>query len=133
MQSFLLHAPRTDIISANKEGIVSLSGENSSPLSNPRLPDRHIPGYLAIHLLGLSAGTLILPPSPKFFRRRQKAALRRDTDTWDTLGIARQNDKTATELCSYTVVWWVLLGATNLLGVGDVSRRMVCLFLYLYI
>ncbi|KAF8221827.1 GWT1-domain-containing protein [Tricholoma matsutake] len=106
MQSFVLQTPRTGIISANKEGIASLSG------------------YLAIHLLGLSTGTLILPPSPKFFRRRQKAALRRNSDARDTLGVARQNDKTATELCSYTVVWWVFFGVTHLLGLGNVSRRM---------
>ena len=39
-------------------------------------------GYLAIQLLGLSVGTIILPPFPSFFRRRQKvlANKRRNTD-----------------------------------------------------
>jgi len=108
LESFVLHAPRTDLISANKEGLVSLTG------------------YLSIHLLGLSAGTLILPPSPNFFRRRLKGVpdSQGNTDTRETLSGPRQNDKTATELCSYSVVWWVLLGIPKLLGGSDVSRRM---------
>jgi GWT1 len=104
--------------------IISLSSHPFTTYTSSTL------GYLAIHLLGLSTGTLLLPPSPKFFRRRLKAALRRDSDARDTLGVARQNDKTATELCSYTVVWWALLGATYLFGMGDVSRRMVRSFIF---
>ena len=39
--------------------------------------------------------------------------------------VRRENDKTATELCSYAVLWWVLLGALRLADVGGgVSRRM---------
>jgi hypothetical protein len=103
---------------------------------------------MAIHLLGLSTGTILLPRSPSYFRRRQLAPLPRkinnaDTDTDNdsdsddvnhkvfpkTKGNAkpqRQNDKTAIELCSYAVVWWVLMGLTRVLGIGEgVSRRMV--------
>lgn len=122
LESYILSAPRTSIISANKEGIVSL------------------PGYLAIHLLGLSAGTLVLPPSPSFFRRRQQAladkltkrrisdaGLKPDKDL-DLAG-PRQTGKTATELCSYSIVWWSFLGLTKLANFkgqwGGVSRRMV--------
>lgn len=110
-------------------------------------------GYFAIHLLGLSTGTLVLAPSPSYFRRRQQQLAQQkangnipvrrrpsasDSDTDDDVPTApsssepsshvelrRENDKTATELCSYAVLWWVLLGALKLFGVGgDVSRRM---------
>lgn len=107
-------------------------------------------GYLAIHLLGLSTGTMLLPPTPSHFRRQQRAQLVRknsnaDTDTDNDsesddvnekvfpktkskAGLQRQNDKTAIELCSYAVVWWVLMGLTRVMGVSDgVSRRMVCI------
>ena len=39
--------------------------------------------------------------------------------------VRRENDKTATELCSYAVLWWVFLGVLRLANVGGgVSRRM---------
>jgi phosphatidylinositol glycan class W len=92
-------------------------------------------GYLAIHLLGLSTGTIILPTSPSYFRRQQKvrqyANQRRQGDQDSRpdnqkIGIPRQNDKTATELASYAMIWWSLLGFTRILGVGGgFSRRMV--------
>jgi glucosaminylphosphatidylinositol acyltransferase len=87
-----------------------------------------MPGYLAIHLLGLSSGILILPPTPSFFRRQQQAEKRpKKADHTVPLSSPRENDKTAVELFSYTAIWWTLLGLTNLIGVGGgVSRRMVC-------
>ncbi|KAF5384964.1 hypothetical protein D9615_001166 [Tricholomella constricta] len=114
MQDFVLKAPRAGLISANKEGIISLSG------------------YLAVHLLGLSIGTIILPPSPKYFRRSLKiqGRQRRNSNASDkriTLAEPRENDRTAIELCSYTAVWWTLLGLLTFFGIGGdgVSRRMV--------
>ncbi|KAF9044961.1 GPI-anchored wall transfer protein 1 [Panaeolus papilionaceus] len=124
LKDYVLHAPRSSVISANKEGIVSLLG------------------YFAVQLLGLSAGTLVLPPTPSFFRRRQKALsskqnkkLDRDGDSRDEdddLAAPRKVGKTATELCSYTILWWTLLGLTRLIGIdgkwgsyGGISRRMV--------
>ncbi|KAG5639550.1 hypothetical protein H0H81_012221 [Sphagnurus paluster] len=117
---FVLNAPRTGPISANKEGIFSLLG------------------YFAIHLLGLSAGTIILPSSPKYFSRSLKnhARPRRNSNAGNAanvnekriaLGGPRENDHTAIELCSYTMIWWTLLGVSRLFGIGgeDVSRRMV--------
>ena len=106
------------------------------------------PGYLAIHLIGLSAGTLLLPPSPSYFRRVQaqlrlssSATLRTDTsdpgyDSSDDdtpsrrrstrVQQRRENDKTATELCSYAAVWWTMFGLVSYLHTGgDVSRRVV--------
>jgi glucosaminylphosphatidylinositol acyltransferase len=92
---------------------------------------------MAIHLLGLSTGTLILPPTPSYFRRMQQAHAKShsrdrsggsETDNagTPTTSLHRQNDKTATELFSYAVVWWALMGLTALLGIGGgVSRRMV--------
>jgi phosphatidylinositol glycan class W len=103
---------------------------------------------VAIHLLGLSTGSILLPPTPSYFRRRQRIPLplknaNADTDTdndsdsddvnrkvfpksQSKAGPQRQNDKTAIELCSYAVVWWVLMGLTQVIGIGEgVSRRMV--------
>ncbi|PVF95049.1 hypothetical protein CPB86DRAFT_788429 [Serendipita vermifera] len=51
LQDWALYASRTDFITHNKEGITS------------------IPGYLSIHLLGLSIGLLIFPATPSHFRR----------------------------------------------------------------
>ncbi|KAG5645357.1 hypothetical protein DXG03_006419 [Asterophora parasitica] len=121
MHDFVLNAPRVGLLSANKEGLVSLLG------------------YLAIHLLGLSTGTLILPPTPKYFKRSLKAPgrPRRDSNAnskekpelkeKNTLSAPRENDRTATELCSYTMVWWALLGLLRFFGVGGegISRRLV--------
>ncbi|KAK7680315.1 hypothetical protein QCA50_016555 [Cerrena zonata] len=59
LASYVFNAPRSTLISANKEGLVSLIG------------------YLAIHLLGLSTGTLVLPPSPSYFRRQQELLIQR--------------------------------------------------------
>ncbi|KAI0292219.1 GWT1-domain-containing protein [Multifurca ochricompacta] len=109
--SYVLNAPRETFISANKEGIVSLTG------------------YLAIHLLGLSIGTLILPHSPSYFRRQQAAARRwhngdeyafTNLDTKQALSVHthRENDRTATELFSYAVIYWMLFGISRYLHIG---------------
>lgn len=117
-REFVLFAPRTDLLSANKEGIVSLFG------------------YLALHLLGLSTGTMILPPSPSYFRRQQletlKVRSRRDSNAGltETSGtnIRREDDKTATELAAYAILWWTFLGLSSFLdSVAGVSRRLVSL------
>jgi phosphatidylinositol glycan class W len=83
-------------------------------------------GYLSIHLLGLSIGTLILPPSPNFFRR-----LLTGRSTPAELGASRQNDKGAIELASYAIVWWALLAVASLLRVDEgVSRQTVGPFFF---
>ncbi|KAI0249277.1 GWT1-domain-containing protein [Lactifluus subvellereus] len=121
--SYVLNAPRQTLISANKEGLISLTG------------------YLAIHLLGLSTGTLVLPHSPSYFRRQQAAARRRrdsngnartDPTTTTTqqrvsMPLHRENDKTATELFSYAVIYWTLFGVSRYFDIGGpgVSRRLV--------
>ncbi|KAJ3542969.1 hypothetical protein NM688_g5917 [Phlebia brevispora] len=130
LMEYVLHAPRVGIISANKEGIVSLAG------------------YIAIHLIGLSAGTIVLPPSPSYFRRIQatlkssrSGAPRSDVSdqTYDSSDdetpssrrstrpqFRRENDKTATELFSYASIWWVFLGVMTLMKIGGgISRRVV--------
>lgn len=87
-------------------------------------------------------GTLILPPSPSFFRRRQAALApqsqphkRRSSDAADAvpdLSAPRQTGKMATELCAYAILWWSLLGLARLTRVDGrwssgegVSRRIV--------
>ncbi|TFK43019.1 GWT1-domain-containing protein [Crucibulum laeve] len=129
LQSYVLTVPRTSLISANKEGIISLTG------------------YLSIHLLGLSAGTIVLPPSPSFFRRLQQSLARnpkrRNSDPpapryVDSsaggleLGAPRQLGKTVIEMCSYALVWWSFLGLSRVFKIGGkwgaeggVSRQMV--------
>ena len=134
LREYVTSDDRSTLISANKEGIVSLSG------------------YLAIQLLGLSIGTLVLPPTPSFYSRRQAAysknlninkkggpgvpPKRRNSDPKDKsfeISAPRQTAKTATELCAYAILWWALLGVGRMLkvdgwgtGEGGVSRRMVC-------
>lgn len=112
----MLFAPRSNLLRANKEGIVSLTG------------------YLAIHLLGLSTGTMILPPSPSYFRRQQlerlNARSRRGSNARLTapsnMSSQREDDKTATELAAYAILWWSFLGLSSFLAsVAGVSRRLV--------
>ncbi|KAI0089613.1 GWT1-domain-containing protein [Irpex rosettiformis] len=128
LMDYVINAPRLDIISANKEGLISLTG------------------YFSIHLIGLSTGTILLPPSPGFFRKLQhelqnhrgpasvvnepNSDSESDNDTPSRrrprIRFRRENDKTATELCSYAVVWWVVLGTTLAMNIGGgVSRRVV--------
>lgn len=110
-RDYIFDAPRVDLISANKEGIISLFG------------------YLAIHLFGLSTGTILLPPSPSYFRRQQQQNTRRRRDSNASRpekAIKRENDKTATELCSYAILWWAFLGLSRLANIDyGISRRMV--------
>ncbi|KAF8497872.1 hypothetical protein F5888DRAFT_1827738 [Russula emetica] len=110
------------LISANKEGLVSLTG------------------YLAIHLLGLSTVTFIIPHSPSYFRRQQAAVQKRrnsdagaradaSTNTAQhrvSMPVHHENDKTATVLFSYAVIYWTLFGISRYLHIGgpDVSRRL---------
>ncbi|EDR10435.1 uncharacterized protein LACBIDRAFT_152132, partial [Laccaria bicolor S238N-H82] len=95
LESYILTAPRTSIISANKEGIVSLSG------------------YLAIHLLGLSAGTLVLPPSPSFFRRRQQALA--DKLTKRRISDAGQWGEVSRRIVNLPYILWVAAFNTSFL------------------
>ncbi|TFK28338.1 hypothetical protein FA15DRAFT_612475 [Coprinopsis marcescibilis] len=122
LKDYVLNAPSTSLISQNKEGLVSLTG------------------YFAVYLLGLSAGTIVLPPSPNHFSRKQEALAKQSSkhgmhtpyDAELDLSAPRKLDKTATELASYAIIWWVLLGFTKLFKVdgtwgseGGMSRRIV--------
>ncbi|KAI0031804.1 GWT1-domain-containing protein [Vararia minispora EC-137] len=133
LATYILTAPRTaSLLSANREGILSL------------------PGYLALHVLGLAAGTAVLPPSPSAFRRmlaRRSGARRKKDDDYDSSdgdegaegkdvkvkgrdgageALYRENDKTATVLFAWSLIYWSALGACMFLGIGTgISRRMV--------
>ncbi|KAG8700346.1 Glucosaminyl phosphatidylinositol (GlcN-PI) nositol acylation protein [Ceratobasidium sp. 394] len=151
LQSWTLGNDRSNLLSQNKEGIVSFIG------------------YLALHLFGLAIGTLILPPSPSHFRRAvselnatgsntappsrapSPARLQVDNDlhmgrrppTPDSsdddeprhrpapIRVSEQEEprkrgKAAIELCSYAVVWWTLFFIGSAVGGGTqgVSRRL---------
>ncbi|KAG6380285.1 GWT1-domain-containing protein [Boletus reticuloceps] len=107
LEAFLLKAPRSNIIYANKEGLISLLG------------------YLSLHIMGLSLGTIILPPSPSFFRKQQRILLEGGNSEHLTKldpSVPRQNAKITIELFSYALVWWTLLALVQH-GL-QVSRRM---------
>ena len=74
----MLEAPRTSLVSANKEGIVSLLGTKWYFFISCHSVLTQRTGYLAIHVLGLSVGTIILAPTPSFFSRRRKALFDKD-------------------------------------------------------
>jgi len=75
-------------------------------------------------MLGLSIGTIVLPPSPSYFRRMLAERSRID------LSAPRQNDKMAIELASYSIVWWAVLGFTRLIGMDEGVSRQTANFPY---
>ncbi|KIM24843.1 hypothetical protein M408DRAFT_331516 [Serendipita vermifera MAFF 305830] len=140
LQYWTLHSPRTNIINHNKEGLVSL------------------PGYLAIHLLGLSVGLLIFPPTPSHFQRTRSSKVNNsdsssedeadikddviedlkngsiETRRLESLSGERDDSKTAIELCSYGVLYAVLFLFVRLAAPkDDVSRVLANLQYVLWI
>ncbi|KAF8336428.1 GWT1-domain-containing protein [Cantharellus anzutake] len=97
LEAWILSPHRHSLLSQNKEGITSLIG------------------YLALHVLGLSMGTLLLPASPSLFKRQLKLL----TGNSDASSMAhqmpskRQPGKAAIELCSYAFTWWILFGLST--------------------
>ncbi|KAJ7226808.1 GWT1-domain-containing protein [Mycena pura] len=107
LKEYVRTAPRINLISANKEGIASLLG------------------YLSIHTLGISIGTIVLPPLPNYFRRQFVEGFRSmDLDR------PRWIDKTAIELASYSIVWWAVFGLTRLIGMDEGVSRQTANFPY---
>ena len=113
LQSLVLSPTRThpdslllSLLYQNKEGLSSLLG------------------YLSIHILGLSLGTTVLPPSPNFFPKFQ-LALRKSTNLPSIPSHNRKTFKTALHLVSYAILWWSLFALSRSLPSLRVSRRMV--------
>ncbi|KAG8925734.1 Glucosaminyl phosphatidylinositol (GlcN-PI) nositol acylation protein, partial [Tulasnella sp. 417] len=109
LQRWVLSDERIGILGMNKEGITSF------------------PGYLAIHILGFAIGTLILPPSPSHFRRRQKAIKPDPEESSNAvyssrkpfkLSSERQLDKTVIELFAYSMMWWGIFGVVSMMSGG---------------
>jgi phosphatidylinositol glycan class W len=92
--------------------------------------------------MGLSIGTLVLPPSPSWFRRMikaQKEALdrrcaKKETGTPSSnevntpitsLSSPRQTGKISTELCAYALLWSILCVIVEImeLGVGANNKE----------
>ena len=80
----------------------------------------------------VSTGTLVIPHSPSFFRQWQAAAQkRRNSDaptSRDSMSMQhRENDKMATELFLYAVIYWTLFGISRYFHIGrpDVSHHLV--------
>ena len=86
-----------------------------------------------------------MPYSPSYFRRQQAALRRRNSDAGAradastntahhrvSMPAHRENDKTATVLFSYAVIYWTLFGISRYMHIGgpDVSRRLVRLRFY---
>ncbi|KAG9293785.1 hypothetical protein G9A89_019123 [Geosiphon pyriformis] len=82
LEDFIHHAPRSNIISANKEGLCSFLG------------------YLAIFLLALDTGHYILPPDPYYaFRENRKSK-------------NPKQKKLAMILFSWSSLWWLAFLST---------------------
>lgn len=118
LTTFLLNNSRPNILAANKEGLASL------------------PGYLAIFLMGLSAGEHILTLSTGKRRRqtspRRKSAATSGNESDDEFSdpdaaaerATRRRSELALELAGYAAASWIALGLCQYLG-WRVSRRLV--------
>ncbi|KNZ57310.1 hypothetical protein VP01_218g8 [Puccinia sorghi] len=122
VQEYVLSgAPRTTLVSANREGLASLPGERALKTKPDREESRKAgsdepehTGYATIYVLGVSAGTYILPPSPDFLARR--ASGRQQPD-------GRQRGKALVVYSSWAIIWWAgFLLAQTLLAAP--SRRL---------
>ncbi|TIB73479.1 hypothetical protein E3Q23_03000 [Wallemia mellicola] len=95
LQEWTLHAPRDDVLSHNKEGIVSMVG------------------YLCIYLFGLDIGLYSLPQDPyAYFRKRLTKKVAKD-----------KRDKLLIILASFSILYWSLYGGARFFNM-EVSRRM---------
>ena len=113
----MLFAPRMDLLSTNEEGIVSLFG------------------YFTIHLLGLSTGIMISPPSPSYFHRQRLETTKAQSWRNSNAGLMTQSGmspqhkdvKTVTELAGYVILWWTFLGLNSFFpSIAGVLCRLVC-------
>ncbi|CED82797.1 Uncharacterized membrane protein [Phaffia rhodozyma] len=109
LEQWAINSPRTNLLTMNKEGIVSF------------------PGYLALYLLGLDLGQYILPPSARF-----AYSLRRPTSK-----TISKPGSLVPVLVGLSAVWWTLLWITMGCGVDgwgvQVSRRLANLPYVLWI
>ncbi|OAV89811.1 hypothetical protein PTTG_28529 [Puccinia triticina 1-1 BBBD Race 1] len=92
--------PRTTFVSANREGLASM------------------PGYMVIYVLGPSAGTYVLPPSPDFLAR-----LPRHQTAMPKL-LVRPPGKALVVYSSWTIIWWTLFFLCDTFVFAP-SRRLV--------
>lgn len=107
--------------------MVSLPGPSSLLFNFLSLLMSSFIGYFAVHILGLALGTLLLPPSPSFFRRQQSVFAGGTKRQKPTLDTRRDDGKATVELSAHTIMWWSLTLLTKYLDIGGgVSRRMVC-------
>ncbi|KAL1726660.1 GWT1-domain-containing protein [Schizophyllum commune] len=105
LDRYVLYAPRTSLISQNKEGIVSLLGTHDDDAVRKSYDSNVRNSYDRSSSSNPNAFDKPLPP----------------------LSLPREDDKTATELFGYTLLWWALFYLARYFKIGgqDVSRRMV--------
>jgi phosphatidylinositol glycan class W len=111
LQAFLLSSDRPGLLGANKEGLAS------------------VPGYLAVFMVGLSAGERVLRAAPRADGGEEDGQKRDEQAAADRA--AKRRTELALELAGYAAMAWATLGACYALGIVT-SRRFVSPLTVLY-
>lgn len=119
LQTWILEAPRIDLLSANKEGICSFAGNEKSFLYTHLTIDTGLfPGYLSTFFLGLDSGMVV------FDKYLSSHAISR----WLGLQTASNRRQVIIHLSLRAAFYWILFFAWITFASNEeslsVSRRM---------